>query len=310
MRIDELNRGPFTEEQQLEENELQKQIEDLMRMEEMYQHQRSRVNWLNYGDLNTKFFHVSTIQRRQRNQLLKMKDNDSRWVEGNDKVTELVLGYFRGPFQSSNQSIPNWLSNSIQPKVAAVVNDRLCGPVSDEEIYNAAFSLGATKAPGPDGEVGFFYHRYWDIIGDRRMFVMPSGIFLLLANCMPYLVNCTKIVLIPKINDPDCISHYRPISLCNFIYKIISKILVLRLKPWIAGLISDQQVAFVPVRSVQDNIIIAHEAYPGLLNLKKGKNFNIAIKLTCKNSLPMGWNGVFLELLWRDWGSVMFGLIG
>ena len=76
---------------------------------------------------------------------------------------------------------------------------------------------------------------------------------------MPEGVNSTSIVLIPKIANPSKLSDYRPISLCNVIYKVISKCLVNRLRPLLDDLISPEHSAFIPGRMITDNALIAFE---------------------------------------------------
>ena len=78
------------------------------------------------------------------------------------------------------------------------------------------------------GFMPVFFQRFWLIVGDlvkkevNRAFVERK--------IMEYL-NSMHIVLIPKIQGPETIGNYKPISLCNSVYKIISKIIVARIKP-------------------------------------------------------------------------------
>ena len=58
---------------------------------------------------------------------------------------------------------------------------------------------------------------------------------------------------------PEFVSHYRPISCCNFIYKVITRILVLRLRTFMNSLIGQNQNAFIKGCLIQDNIMITHE---------------------------------------------------
>lgn len=76
---------------------------------------------------------------------------------------------------------------------------------------------------------------------------------------VPEYMNKTHIVLIPKIQGPEVIGNYRPISLCNTIYKIITKVIVARVRPLLDKLISPCQAAFIPGRRGVDNTIIAQE---------------------------------------------------
>lgn len=72
-------------------------------------------------------------------------------------------------------------------------------------------------------------------------------------------INCTFVNLIPKVKHLASIKEYKPISYCNVIYKIISKIIISRLGEVISGLTDGSQAAFVPGRLMSDNIILSHE---------------------------------------------------
>jgi hypothetical protein len=73
-----------------------------------------------------------------------------------------------------------------------------------------------------------------------------------------------------KAPGPDGFIAFRSISLCNIIYKIISKLLANRLKPLLSNIISHFQIAFVPNFLIQDNSILAHEILH-ILKFKRGR---------------------------------------
>lgn len=89
----------------------------------------------------------------------------------------------------------------------------------------------------------------------------------------------TLLVLIPKIKNPCSMSDYRPISLCNVIYKIVSKMLANRLKPFLSDIISLNQSAFVPGRLITDNTLIAYESFHYMHGQSLGSKGSMAIKL-------------------------------
>jgi hypothetical protein len=83
-------------------------------------------------------------------------------------------------------------------------------------------------------------------------------------------LNHTDIALIPKQSGYQTVHHFRPIILCNIVYKIITKILANRFKTMLPKIISPLQSAFVPSRKIQGNTILAHELLQSFNN-KKGK---------------------------------------
>lgn len=83
-------------------------------------------------------------------------------------------------------------------------------------------------------------------------------------------INNTNIILIPKVDNPDSVKQFRPIALCNVIYKAIKKVIANRIKPILNDIISPTQCSFISGRHSADNVIIAQEAIHSMVN-KKGK---------------------------------------
>lgn len=91
-------------------------------------------------------------------------------------------------------------------------------------------------------------------------------------------LNDTLLVLIPKVDSPELASQFRPISLCNVAYKIITKAIVNRIRPMMPYLTSCNQTSFVPGRQITDNIVIVQEVIHTMKN-KSGKVGFMAIKI-------------------------------
>ena len=102
--------------------------------------------------------------------------------------------------------------------------------------------------------------------------------FLNSSNMNPE-INYTHIILIPKIKSPEKMSDYRPISLCNFICKIISKVMANKLKQILPQLIFTTQSAFVLGRLIIDNVLIAYEILHAMHCRKTDKKGSLALKL-------------------------------
>jgi hypothetical protein len=133
-----------------------------------------------------------------------------------------------------------------------------------------------SKAPGPDGMSCLFFQKFWHIVGGD---VTQAVLSVLSSGHMLKKVNFTHLTLIPKIKNPTKMADYRPISLCNVLYKIVSKCVANRLKTILSAVISDAQSAFVPGRLITDNIIVAYEVLNCLKARRSGKKGSMAIKL-------------------------------
>lgn len=140
--------------------------------------------------------------------------------------------------------------------VSGETNEHLTADVTMEEVRRAAFRLGAFKSPRPDGINDQFYPNFWEII--KKEVYEEVEEFFYSRSLNPEL-NRTHISLVPKSQNPESSDKYRFISLCNFSYKIISRVMVNRLKPWLPNIIVGEQSAFVGRRQVQDNILIVQE---------------------------------------------------
>ena len=98
----------------------------------------------------------------------------------------------------------------------------LCLPFTDSEIEHAIFSIPNTKSPGLDGYSCDFFKASWNLIGPMVCAAVKS---FFATSDMPSSISSTKLVLLPKVNQPQRASNFIPISYCNVIYKCISKLL-------------------------------------------------------------------------------------
>jgi hypothetical protein len=163
-------------------------------------------------------------------------------------------------------------------KIMLAMNTSLLQPYTSAEIREALFQMNPTKAPGPDGNGmnALFYQKFWHIIGND---VTKAIIEFFQSGKMLKSINYTHIALIPKVKAPESMTQFRPISLCNVMYKIISKVLANRLKLVLNHVISGNQSAFVPERLITDNILVAFEALHYLKTKRKGRSTHMAVKL-------------------------------
>jgi hypothetical protein len=129
--------------------------------------------------------------------------------------------------------------------------------------------MSPSKAPVPNDMTTLFFQKFWNIVGHD---VTIAVLDFLNKGKMLDSINFTHITLIPKVKSSKSMSQFRPISLCNVIYKIISKVLVNRMKIILPQVISDSQSAFVPSRMITKNVIISFETLHYLKNQRQGNN--------------------------------------
>ncbi|XP_048430549.1 uncharacterized protein LOC125472766 [Pyrus x bretschneideri] len=214
------------------------------------------------------------LKKKQRNEIRKIKDSYGFWWNEGEGLEQAFVQDFK--LQFSCDFPPTLMDISSIAYIIDPCNDNhhnelLLKPIENIEIWDAVKRIGALKAPGPNG-IG---HECWDIIKDS-VSVMVKEFF---ENCtILRLIDHTNIALIPKVENPEVVSNYRPISLCNVSYKIITKIIIKRLKPLIDHCISGNQGAFSPGCSIHNNILIAHEMFSSFKS-KKGRTRAMGIKL-------------------------------
>ncbi|KAK4254647.1 hypothetical protein QN277_010000 [Acacia crassicarpa] len=269
-------KGVISAEKLAEAEILVGQLEDVWRKEERYWWQRSRLSWLNCGDRNTKFFHHTVIQRRLRNKVLRLKGEDGVWLEEKNDINGAFSEFYMKLFTAGGSRPLEQVLSYVDKVVTDADNESLMNPVSSQEIEDAVFQLGTNKAPGPDGYSALFYQASWKEVS-KGVCEMVKYFFEQKAEIDP--INHTNIVLIPKVNNPEGVSHYRPLGLCNVSYKIIAKIMTNRMKELMSRIISPNQRAFIAGRMIQDNIILTHEAFHYLKHRRPSRKWEFALKM-------------------------------
>lgn len=111
-------------------------------------------------------------------------------------------------------------------------------------------------ALGPDGLHPFFFQKYCHIVG-KSVRTLCHSVFK--NHYIPPDINVTYLCLIPKNPNANFLRNFRPIGLCNTIYKIITKIIANRIKPFLDKLIIPYQSSFMKNRRASDNVIVIQE---------------------------------------------------
>ncbi|GJY53712.1 non-LTR retroelement reverse transcriptase-like protein [Tanacetum coccineum] len=202
-------------------------------IEERYFKQKAKLRWVNHGDQNTKAFHTAVKLREVRNNIREIICFDGSVCP----IVEVILNREADvPLTDFMHERPlfcvEWSVSELKEVLDFQCTEEdkqlLAKEVNEEEIRKVVFAMPREKSPGPDG-------------------FLPKGI------------NSTILALIPKKKGAKTMKDYRPISCCNVVYKIISKILANRLKVLLPKFITPNQSAFVKDRLLMENLLLATE---------------------------------------------------
>ncbi|XP_074323477.1 uncharacterized protein LOC141660391 [Apium graveolens] len=206
----------------------------------------------------------------------------------------------------------------IPQSVSDQKNNMFLERVFEDEVKMVIFNMHPDKAPGPEGMTPAFFQKNWSVIGRDVVEIVRQ--FFETGNLIDN-INMTNIVLIPKKKNPSKLTELRPISLCNVVMKIITKVLANRLKKVLDSIISDSQSAFLPGRLISDNIMISFEVMHYLKRKKFGKEGYMALKLDMSKAydriewkflkevlLMMGFNDWWTHLILRYVSTIEYNI--
>lgn len=133
------------------EEALQRDLTELCKREELLWKDKAKARWIEEGDANTNYFHLSTVIHMRYNSINKILNSYSNWISDKEGIGKEFEGYSQDLFTSDRPNFPIGLQNLLQPIVDDNMNQILTTIPSGLEIQKALMKMGNLKSPGPDG---------------------------------------------------------------------------------------------------------------------------------------------------------------
>ena len=209
------------------------------------------------------------VERQRTSLIHRSKSSAWKWLDITSDIDGEAESFFKRLFTAESYAQSFETLEVIPRLISSHDNVMLEKIPSKEEVKLVVFSMDGDSAAGPDGFSGKFFTFAWDIVAED---VYAAVISFFCGEVLPRSISSTSIVLIPKLQSPQDFTQFRPISLCNFINKVISKILSDRLSRLLPKIISPQQSGFVRGRHISDNFLLAQELISRIWQSNRGGN--------------------------------------
>ena len=219
---------------------------------------RARVKWQKVGDKCSAEFFQLVRQKNVQTIIAELRDNQGRCFTRKEDLQVICLDFYQNLYRHKDISreAMREILEGMPTTFTCDMNTQLSRPLTDKELSGAIMSMAKGKAPSHDGIPIEFFQCYWTTIGSDYIKMVQKSIK---EGAFQEGVTKGLISLIPKEGDLRDLNHWRPITLLTSSYKVFAKALQLRLQPMLRDVISPEQIIFLPLRFILDNIVLTQE---------------------------------------------------
>ena len=266
---------------------------------------RSRLKWWEEGEQSTKYFH--SLERRNGKQKAwdSILDENKQMVRGTNAIQDRQVRFYKDLFTSQNLNNDNsFFLNNPTRQLSDLSKNELERDISHTDICRALKLMPNNKSPGEDGISIEFYKTYWNIIGHDLHEVFIKGLNNRELSYSQYLA---AISLLYKKGPREDIKNWRPISLLNVDYKILSKVLSERLKKVLPEIIHTDQKGAISGRYIGENIRLLEDLLFEIDNLEEESI--IFLQDQEKAFDRVEWEWLFSSLRYFNFGDIFISWI-
>ena len=235
-----------------------------------------------------------------------LKDNDGNSVQEEEALKELGRSHFSHIFCDDKQTCLLAQLKFVMLFPIMIPPDEAHGlvdPVTLSEIEGALKSFKKDRSPGPDGWLVEFFLYFFDLVGKDLLYAIDCA---RVSGHITPSINSTFLALIPKKEKLVSFLDFRPISLCNLVYKLISKIIAVRLNPFLDSHIFREQFGFLKNQQIVEPIGITQET---LHSVKTKNTCALILKLDLVKAFDrVNWS--YIRLILYKLGYLPWELIG
>ncbi|KAG6393957.1 hypothetical protein SASPL_144533 [Salvia splendens] len=200
-----------------------------------------------------------------------LQNGEGEWVQDQGQLKSMAVTFYDDLYSEDNLHRPLYGHHSLFPSISSLHEEEIRKQYTTEDVRAALFEMKPWKAPGVDGIQTGFYQKHWEIVGgDINAEVSKS------------------------------LSQFRLISLCNVMYKLVTKTIATRLKKLMSVIVRPTESSFVAERHITDNIVIAQEAIHSMRSMK-GKHGVMALKVDLEKSYDRVTHEIAKSVEARDW---------
>ncbi len=214
---------------------------------------RAKKEKITYDERPTKYYYKKEKSFGQKQQITILLNENDEEIESKNQILEEVRRFYRKLYETEgcNQDVAEDNLSHVKKKLSHETAQKLNCAITEKEVVTALEQQKMEKSPGEDGLTAEFYMEFRELLVPELATLYNS---IMVAGEAPLTMRNAIIKLLYKKNDHRHLKNWRPISLLNLDYKLLTKILTNRLTPYLENIVPMEQKCGVDGRRMRDVI--------------------------------------------------------